>query len=271
MRRGPFLPAADLASFTAALPARAPGGGVKVLSYNVNGLRAALRADRRDAFLAWLAREAPDVIALQEVRADAEAIEREALAAAFAGSHPHAVFASGEPRAPGFKKGYAGVALFSRAPPLRAHRGVGGAPAHDAAGRLVAATFAFGTVACVYAPNSGAKLERLDYRTREWDAALRARLADLARDAPGGRLLVVGDFNVALSDADVAGFKEYRNKIAGFCDGERDNFATLLRENALRDVWREANPDTVEFSAWRWGARGSRASREHTTRRALPC
>lgn len=152
------------------------------------------------------------------------------------------------PPIPPTPTGYAGVAIYSKVKPLETMTGVGGG-AHDGAGRLVAARFAWGTVASVYAPNSGGGLENLEYRTSVWDGALRARLGTLAA-ADGGRLLALGDFNTAFHDADVAGYKAYRGngaKTACFTDAERNNFAALLA-SGFRDPWRDANPGVVEFT-----------------------
>ena len=243
-------------AFTAALPARAPAPALKVLVYNVNGLRSVLREERRAELLAWLAAEDPDVLCLQEVKADAAAVAKEGLASAFP-SLPHAYFASGDEAAPGFKKGYAGVAVYSKAPALSVAVGLGSA-AHDAEGRVLTLRFEWGTLVNVYVPNSGQKLERLAYRTQQFDPALRAHLAGLAAPAAeggagsagggGGAVLCVGDFNVAHQNCDVDGFKAYRNKVAGFCDAERDQFAALLGAG-YTDLWRAANPATLQYSA----------------------
>lgn len=242
MVAGSFLPAPSMAAFIASLPPRR--AGVKVVCYNVNGLRAAVKGDRKAEFLAWIAAEDPDVLCLQETKADADVVAKEKFASLFP-SLPHAVFAPGDPAIDGFKKGYAGVAIFSKTAPLETMIGLGDA-AHDAAGRFVAARFAWGAVVSVYVPNSGQKLDRLEYRTASWDVVLRARLGALTA-ATGGRVLVVGDFNVAFNDGDVEGHKAYRNKIAGFCDGERDGFAALLA-SGFRDPWRAANPNVKEYS-----------------------
>ena len=104
MVAGPFLPAASMAAVD--IPARP--AGVKILCYNVNGLRAAVKGDKGVALRAWLAREDPDVLCLQEVKADADAIAKEKLADLFKPALPFAYFAPGDPAAAGFKKGYAG-------------------------------------------------------------------------------------------------------------------------------------------------------------------
>jgi exodeoxyribonuclease-3 len=258
MVAGPFLAAASLAAFTATLPVRGVGG-VKILCYNVNGLRGAVKEDRKAALLAWVEREDPDVLCLQEVKADAEAVAKEGLGALFP-TLPHAFFACGDPALAGFKKGYAGCAVFSKVAPLATAAGLGD-PAHDGQGRVATARFPWGTVVSVYAPNSGQKLERLGYRTEQWDPALRAYLEGLRGGAGvqgGAPVVVVGDFNVAHQDCDVEGYLRHRNKVAGFCDGERDGFAALLGAG-YHDVWREANPGVLQYSACLFVLRASQA------------
>lgn len=123
------------------------------------------------------------------------------------------------------KKGYAGVALFSKTVPLKAQAGIGH-PELDAEGRAVVAEWEGLAVVGVYVPNSGQTLTRLGYRTELWDPQFRALLQRLERER--GRVLVVGDMNVALRDFDVYDAKRMRNKTAGFCDAERSNFASLI-------------------------------------------
>ena len=243
MIQGPFLPVADMATHTASLPPRL--AGIKVLSYNVNGLRSCIRPDRAADFQAWITAEDPDVFVIQEVRADDAVIIKEKFASLFS-SLPYVVFAAGDPKGEGYKKGYAGVAIYSKTAPLETSTGLGES-AHDGHGRFVSATFPWGCIVNVYVPNSGQKLERLSYRTEEWDPAMRARLQELAVKTHEGKVLILGDFNVAFQNADVTGWKEYRNKIAGFCDGERQGFSELLNIG-FRDLWREANKNILQYS-----------------------
>ena len=240
----PFLPCASMAAFVQGLPARpSPATALKVLCYNVNGLRGAIKGERRAELLAWLAAEDPDILCIQEVKADEEAVAKEKLGEAFPGL-PHAYFACGEPAGAGFKKGYAGVAIFSKAPALGVAKGLGD-PAHDGVGRVLTLTFPWGTLVNVYAPNSGQALDKLEYRTTQFDPAFRAHLSKLRQG--NAKVLVMGDFNVAHQNCDVTAFKESRNKTAGFCDAERENFALLLQDGYV-DVWRAANPANLQYS-----------------------
>ena len=141
------------------------------------------------------------------------------------------------------------MAIFSASAPEAWHVGVGDA-ALDAEGRCLAAEFATHIVVCVYVPNSGQKLDRLAFRTGTWDSAFAAHLRKLQARKP---VVVLGDFNVALRAYDCPSPKTSRNKVAAFCDAERDNFANLLLGPApsgvgLVDAWREAHPKAQLFT-----------------------
>jgi exodeoxyribonuclease-3 len=250
MNKALCAPAASWAAFNASLPpplapaaACAPGCG-KILSVNVNGMRALLSKVGAD-LQGWLAAEGASVLVLQEVKADVAAVAKAGLEKAFP-ALPHARFACSGPPA---KKGYSGVAIFSAHAPLAWHEGVG-VPGIDAEGRVLAAEFDHHFIVVVYVPNSGQKLDRLAWRTEVFDPAFAAYLQKLQARKP---VVVLGDFNVAYHDFDVTNPKAYRNKIAGFCDAERDNWLRLLLGPApagagLVDAWREANPAKQLFT-----------------------
>ena len=256
-------PAATWAAFTASLPpplapaaACAPGCG-KILSVNVNGMRALLSKVGAD-LQGWLAAEGASVLVLQEVKADVAAVAKAGLDKAFP-ALPHARFACSGPPA---KKGYSGVAIFSAHAPLAWHEGVG-VPGIDAEGRVLAAEFEHHFIVVVYVPNSGQKLDRLAWRTEVFDPAFAAYLQKLQARKP---VVVLGDFNVAYHNFDVADPKAYRNKIAGFCDAERDNWQRLLLGAApagagLVDAWREANPARQLFTYYSIMRKGRESGR----------
>ena len=149
---------------------------MKLLSWNVNGVRAALRYGLLD----YLARERADVVCLQETRAPVEALAP--LMAA--GYH---VYLN-----PAERKGYAGVAILSRAVPRAVTFGMG-LPEHDQEGRVVTAEFGDFFLVNVYVPNSKNDLARLPYRQR-WDLAFLAYLIGLEQRKP---VIFCGDLNVA--------------------------------------------------------------------------
>jgi exodeoxyribonuclease III len=157
------------------------------------------------------------------------------------------------------KKGYAGVALYSRTKPLSIVDGIGHRES-DEEGRCITAEFEDCIVCNVYVPNSGvSELERLDYRSKTWDPTLRAHLAALKAEKKKP-VILIGDLNVAFHDMDTHSPEKARNKTAGFVDAERDGFAELLKMG-FRDVWRERNPTTQQFTYYspRFGCRAKNA------------
>uniref|UniRef100_A0A7S0K7L5 Endonuclease/exonuclease/phosphatase domain-containing protein n=1 Tax=Cafeteria roenbergensis TaxID=33653 RepID=A0A7S0K7L5_CAFRO len=143
------------------------------------------------------------------------------------------------------RKGYAGVAAFSRTPPIASSTGLGEAEL-DEEGRVVTLEWEGLAVVGCYTPNSGQTLGRLDFRTTRWDPAFRAHLATLERRR--GRVLVVGDLNVAFRDYDVYDPKRMRNKAAGFCDAERANFAAMIAPRSGGDG-KQTSPSSAAAAA----------------------
>lgn len=251
------------ASAQSASSAPAVGTGLKVVCWNVNGLRAATKSDRVKDLQAYVAAEDPDVLCLQETKID------ETTAAEFAAlfpALPHAAFNCSQSKA-----GYAGVATYSKRPFLSVSKGMGIAE-HDSEGRMLTVEMPGHVfIVNVYVPNSGMKLERLEYRTSSWDPAFRHFLTALkdggqqtaAAGSSSGAgalpsppssssprsVIVVGDLNVAHHDMDVHAPKPNRNKTPGFCDGERDGLAALI-QSGFRDVWRERHPNQQQFTYW---------------------
>lgn len=169
-------------------PLPAGPGVLKVLCWNVAGLRALLAKDA-GALSAVVQREQPDVLCLQETKLQEEhvkVVEAASQLLAPAGPMAAAVWnCSSE------KKGYAGTAVFCRQPPLSVARGIG-APQHDGEGRVVTVELADVYVVNAYVPNSGDGLKRLDYRTKEWDQAFSAYVRGLEAKKP---VIIAGDMN----------------------------------------------------------------------------
>ncbi|MCC6841259.1 MAG: exodeoxyribonuclease III [Flavobacteriales bacterium] len=204
---------------------------MKLISFNVNGVRAAVGKGLVDALQALDA----DIICLQETKATAAQVA-EALAA-LKGYHLHANAAD--------KPGYSGTAILSRQKPESVAMGIG-AKEHDGEGRVVTAAFADHIVVCAYVPNSGEGLKRLDYR-QEWDKALRNYLAGLAK---GKRAVIfTGDLNVAHRPIDIARPKTNYNKTAGYTQAEIDGMDALLGAGFI-DTFRQLHPAEVKYSWW---------------------
>jgi exodeoxyribonuclease III len=149
------------------------------------------------------------------------------------------------------KKGYAGTAVYIRVEPIGVQYGMG-IEKHDQEGRLICCEYASFYLVNCYVPNSGQKLERLQYRTQEWDVDLTAYLKKLETKKP---VVLCGDLNVCHLDRDLHS-PQTNQKSAGFTPGERNNFTKLLTTDGFRDVYRHFNPDEREAYTY-WGYRSN--------------
>ncbi len=200
---------------------------MKLLSWNVNGIRAVLKK----GFLEWMEKTDADVICLQEIKARPGDVQHVAWAAGYTLHWCAAV-----------KKGYSGTALFSRAPTLSVTFGIG-IPGHDSEGRVITAEYPGFYLLNVYQPNSQRWLTRLDYRTKEWDLAFLSYLKELGKKKP---VIFCGDLNVAHTEIDLAN-PNCRN--AGFTGEERTNFSTLLASGFV-DTFREFEKGPGHYTWW---------------------
>lgn len=199
---------------------------MKLISWNVNGLRATMKKGFMDYFNELDA----DIFCLQEIKLQEGQIEMD-----LPGYHQYWNYAE--------RKGYSGVAVFSKREPLEVFYGMG-IPEHDREGRLITCEYEdFFFVAC-YTPNSKRKLERLDYRM-VWEDDLRAYLLDLKEKKP---VVYCGDLNVAHEEIDLANPSTNRRN-AGFTDEERGKMTELL-DSGFIDTFRYFYPDAVEEYSW---------------------
>ncbi|MDR1788812.1 MAG: exodeoxyribonuclease III, partial [Opitutaceae bacterium] len=208
---------------------------MKLLSWNVNGLRAALQKGLLD----WMRSENADAFCLQETKC-----------------HPADVFGTQWPAGysdffnPAARPGYSGTALLTRHPPLSVSRGIG-LPDLDAEGRALTAEFPDFFLVNTYVPNAQPGLARIETRAK-WDAALLAHLLRLEKTKP---VLCCGDLNVAHEELDLARPKQNIGE-PGFSDRERDGFRAFLAAGFL-DTFREFEKGGGHYSWWsyRGGAR----------------
>ena len=199
---------------------------MRYLSWNVNGIRAALSKGFADFF----AREQPDVLCLQETRAMPEQVPP------FADGY-HTYWNPAE------RKGYSGVAAFSRREPLTVQKGIG-LEEHDGEGRVLTLEFADHFLVNVYTPNSQRELARLDYRQR-WDAAFLSHLRELETRKP---VVTCGDFNVSHKPIDLANPKA-NERNAGFTAEERAGFDALVAAGFV-DTFREFDSGGGHYTWW---------------------
>ncbi len=212
--------------------------GMKLVSWNVNGLRAVLGKGLGELMDGL----APDVLCLQEIKARREQVKDEWVAA-----WPHQVWNTAE------KPGYSGVLILSKVAPLSVSTGIG-IEQHDKEGRVATMEFEkFYLVNC-YTPNSQNELARLPYR-QEWDAAFRNYVAELAKVKP---VVFCGDLNVAHEEIDLARPKD-NHFSAGFSDEERAGFTALLSAGFV-DTFRSLHPDEPSWYSW-WSYRGGARAR----------
>ena len=203
---------------------------MKLVSWNVNGLRACLGK----GFLDYCAQENADVICLQETKLQPEQ-------AVFELDGYHRYFYSAE------KKGYSGTAILTKQAPLSVQYGLG-LDAHDHEGRLITAEYPEFYLVCCYTPNSQDGLKRLPYRM-EWEDALRAYLLRLDAEKP---VVYCGDLNVAHEEIDIKNPKANRQN-AGFSDEERAKMTELL-SSGFADTFRRLHPDLAGVYSW-WSSR----------------
>ena len=213
---------------------------MRLLSWNVNGIRAALGKGAAESLL----EVNPDVFCLQETKARPEQVE---LPLELGGYRNY--WNSAE------KKGYSGTAIFSKEEPLDVFMGMG-MDEHDNEGRVISAEYSDFMLVNVYTPNSQDGLRRLPYRM-EWDKAFRNYLRHLedTRDKP---VIFCGDLNVAHHEIDIARPGQNRRS-AGFSDEERESFGETLG-SGFTDSFRHLQPDTAEAYSW-WSYRAQARQR----------
>ena len=203
---------------------------MKLLSWNVNGLRAIVGKNFMEAFQSLDA----DIFCLQETK-----LQEGQIDLPLPDYHQYWNYAE--------KKGYSGTAVFTKQEPLSVSRGIRQAQ-HDQEGRVITLEYDGFYLVTVYTPNSQNELARLNYRM-EWEDAFRAYLEGLDRKKP---VIFCGDLNVAHQEIDLKNPKTNRRN-AGFTDEEREKFTQLLKAGFV-DTYRHFYPDTEGVYSW-WSYR----------------
>lgn len=205
---------------------------MKLISWNVNGLRACVQKNFMESFQALDA----DVFCLQETKLQEGQIELE-----LEGYYQYWNYAE--------KKGYSGTAIFTRNEPMNVTYGIG-IEEHDKEGRVITLEYPEYYMVTVYVPNSQNELARLPYRM-QWEADFLAYLKKLGETKP---VIYCGDLNVAHQEIDLKNPKTNR-KNAGFTDEERACFSKVL-ESGFIDTFRYFYPDQTDIYSW-WSYRFS--------------
>ena len=203
---------------------------MKLISWNVNGLRACVQKGFLDIFKELDA----DMFCIQESKLQEGQISLE-----LEGYHQYWNYA--------IKKGYSGTAIFTRREPMSVAYGIG-IEEHDQEGRVITLEFAEFYLVTVYTPNSQSELARLEYRMR-WEDAFLSYLKGLEEKKP---IVFCGDLNVEHKAIDLKNPQTNR-KNAGFTDEERGKFSTLLGQGFI-DTYRYFYPDQEGIYSW-WSYR----------------
>ncbi len=199
---------------------------MKLISWNVNGLRACLNK----GFLDFFQEAHADVFCVQETKMQQGQAE-------LALDGYEQFWCSAE------KKGYSGTAVFTRIPPVSVAYGIG-IPEFDTEGRVITVEFEEFTLVNVYTPNAQRGLTRIDYRM-QWEDAFRAYLLRLQESKP---VVVCGDLNVAHNEIDLKNYKTNRGN-AGFSDEERGKMTELLQSGFI-DSFRYLYPEKTGCYTW---------------------
>lgn len=207
------------------------GGSImKLISWNVNGLRACVQK----GFLDYFKEVDADIFCLQETKLQDGQIDLK-----LDGYYDYWNYAE--------KKGYSGTAIFSKIKPINCTYGIN-IEEHDKEGRVITLEFDDFYMVTVYTPNSKEKLARLDYRM-EWEECFKSYLKGLDEKKP---VIVCGDMNVAHTEIDLKNPKT-NTKNAGFSPEERNKFTELLSAGFI-DTYRYFYPDKEGIYSW-WSYR----------------
>lgn len=199
---------------------------MKLISWNVNGLRACVKK----GFLDYFNEMHADIFCVQETKLQEGQIELE-----LEGYSQYFNYA--------VKKGYSGTAVFTKKEPLSVRYGIG-QEIHDQEGRVITLEFDSFFMVTVYTPNAQRELARLDYRM-EWDNQFRNYVNDLDQEKP---VIICGDMNVAHKEIDLKNPKT-NHKNAGFTDEERGKMTELL-DTGFVDTYRYLFPNKENAYTW---------------------
>lgn len=210
---------------------------MRIITLNLNGIRS---ADRK-GFFPWLQQASPDIICLQELKAQADNLTEEMRAPAGYTGHFH--YAQ--------KKGYSGVGIYSKQTPDEVITGMG-IQAIDDEGRYLECRFGNLSVVSLYLPSGSSGDERQQFKFEVMDAFMQ-HLQQLK--ATGLDVIVCGDWNIAHQEIDLKNYKGNK-KNSGFLPEEREWMTAVLGSEGWVDVYRKLYPDTTDDCYTWWSNRG---------------
>lgn len=203
---------------------------MKIVSWNVNGIRAAVKKD----FVQSLLQLDTDILCLQETKAQDDQV-LEALEEV-SGYHIYSNSA--------VKKGYSGTAILTKTKPIQITKGIG-IEEHDNEGRVLTAEYNNFYLVTAYIPNSQNGLKRLDYR-KQWDIDFKNFIVQLEKSKP---VILCGDLNVAHQAIDIKNDKANYNKTSGYTQVEIDGLDEFFKAGFI-DTYRFFKPEEVKYSWW---------------------
>lgn len=206
---------------------------MKIISYNVNGIRAALKK----GFIDWLKAADPDVICIQETKAQKDQVDTDAFVKA---GYPHQYWYSAQ------KKGYSGVAIFCKKEPNHVEYGTG-IETMDFEGRNLRVDYDECSIMSMYLP-SGTNLDRLEFKLNYMDE-IQEYMNELRKTIPN--VIVCGDYNICHEEIDIHNPK--MKGVSGFLPEEREWIGKFI-ESGFIDSYRFKNPDKQEYSWWSYRA-----------------
>ncbi len=211
----------------------------KIISYNVNGIRAAIQK----GFISWLANQQADIICIQELKAEIDQVDTSEIKSLGYSIHWHSAQ----------KKGYSGVAIFSKIAPKHIEIGCG-IEKYDFEGRVLRLDFDQFSVMSVYMPSGSSGEERQGFKM-EWLSDFQSYIQSLQKEIPN--LIISGDYNICHRAIDIHNPKGNANS-SGFLPEEREWMETFVNSGFV-DTFRLINPDQADAYSWwsyRAGARG---------------
>ncbi|PKP08065.1 MAG: exodeoxyribonuclease III [Bacteroidetes bacterium HGW-Bacteroidetes-3] len=201
-----------------------------IISWNVNGIRATVKKD----FIESVKKMNPDILCLQETKAENQDVENVLLPLS-----DYFIYSNSADR-----KGYSGTALLCKNKPLKIIDSENDVD-QDKEGRIICAEYPNFYLVNVYAPNAGQLLERLDYK-KNWNSRFLAYLKELEKTKP---VIACGDFNVAHRPIDLKNDKTNYNKTAGYTQIEIDGMDAMLNSGFV-DSFRYFHPNEVAYTYW---------------------
>ncbi len=203
---------------------------IKITTWNINGIRAISKKN----FITDIQSISPDILCLQETKADKKTVLELVKPLNF--KHNYAYSAQ--------KKGYSGTAILSNPKPINISYGMG-VEQHDTEGRIITAEYKDYFLVTVYTPNAGQGLKRLDYK-KQWNDDFKNFIINLDEEKP---VIICGDLNVAHKEIDLKNAKSNYNKTAGYTQVEIDAMTELIDAGFI-DVFRYLYPEKIQYTYW---------------------